>query len=309
MRFGVQHAVGDPNWVPEVLAPDAVRKFVQAAEAVGFDAIGFTDHPAPSANWVERDGEGVADLIAGLAFSAAITDRIRLLTWLLIPPYHNPFHAAYQIATLDALSGGRVTLGLGTGYLRSELFATGADPSTRLQEFDERLAVMLAAWTGATVSANGNGYSARGVKVLPPIVQQPHPPIWIHGNSPWGTRRAARDAQGWIAMLGQGPIFDTIRTVPIPDVDALRVRIDDLRVSIEQAGRQPEDVEIVVTGNWPYLDVRKGWNTDAYLAEVAELEGLGADWIVVTICGDDASAAEETVQSFGADVVGPASAS
>jgi probable F420-dependent oxidoreductase len=304
MRFGVQHAIGDPNWVPAILAPDAVRKFARAAETSGYDAIGFTDHPSPSANWVDRGGEGVADPISGLGFCAGITDRIRLLTWLLIPPYHNPFHAAHQIATLDALSAGRVTLGLGTGYLKSELFAAGSDPSTRLREFDEKLAVMRQAWSGATVSATGSGYSGRGVKVLPPIVQQPHPPIWIHGNSPWGTRHAARDAQGWIAMLGQGEIFDTIRTVPIPDVEALKPRLDDLRSAIDAAGRQPNDVEIVVTGNWGYLDVRKGWDTDACLAEVAELEALGADWIVVTICGDDAGAAEETVLRFGADVVG-----
>jgi probable F420-dependent oxidoreductase len=192
MRFGVQHAVGDPNWVPGILEPAAVRRFVVAAEEAGFEAIGFTDHPAPSANWIERDGEGVADPIAALGFCAGITDRIRLLTWLLILPYHNPFHAAYQIATLDALSGGRVTLGLGTGYLRSELYAAGADPSKRLAEFDARLAVMRAAWTGAAVDASGLGYSAKGVKVLPPLVQRPHPPIWIHGNLGHPACRARR---------------------------------------------------------------------------------------------------------------------
>jgi probable F420-dependent oxidoreductase len=303
MRFGVQHAVGDPRWVPAILTPHAVRGFARAAEESGFDAIGFTDHPSPSANWIERDGEGVADPISALGFCAGITDRIRLLTWLLIPAYHNPFHAAYQLATLDALSGGRVTLGLGTGYLRSELFAAGADPSTRLAEFDARLAIMLDAWTGATLTAAGNGYSARNVKVLPPIVQRPHPPIWIHGNSPWGMRRAARSAQGWIAMLGSGPLLETIRTVPIPDVAALEVRIGELRQELERAGRAPDDVEIVVTGNWPYLDVRQGWNADGYLDDVAALQALGADWIVVTTIGDDAVAAEDTVLRFGAEVV------
>jgi len=307
MRFGVQHAIGDPGWVPAILEPSAVRRFVQAAESSGFDAIGFTDHPSPSANWIERDGEGVADPIASLGFCAGITDRIRLLTWLLIPPYHNPLHAAYQIATLDRLSGGRVTLGLGTGYLRSELYAAGTDPSTRLAEFDARLQVMREAWAGETINASGNGYSARGVKVLPPIVQSPHPPIWIHGNSPWGMRRAARDAQGWIAMIGSGPLLDTIRTVPIPDFELLKVRIEELRIEIERAGREPADVEIIVAGFWPYLDVRNGWEKDAYLAEVAELETLGADWIIVTTCGDDAGAAEETVLKFGAEIVASAS--
>ena len=106
-------------------------------------------------------------------------------------------------------------------------------------------------------------------------------------------------------MLGSGTLLDTIRTVPIADVETLKVRIRELRSEIERAGRSIEDVEIVVTGNWSYLDVRKRWNTDAYLAEVAALESLGADWIVVTICGDDVGAAEETVRAFGADIVGP----
>jgi probable F420-dependent oxidoreductase len=305
MRFGVQHAVGDPKWVPAILEPAAVRRFVHAAEDTGFDAIGFTDHPAPSANWIERDGEGVADPISALGFCAGITDRIRLLTWLLIPPYHNPFHAAHQIATLDALSGGRVTLGLGTGYLRSEFHAMGADPLARLTEFDERLDLMLEAWAGQTLTASGSGYSARAVRVLPPIVQRPHPPIWIHGNSPWGLRRAARYGHGWIAMLGSGQIFDTIRTVPIPDHEALKVRIDELRIEVERAGRSTAAVEIIATGNWSYLDIRRGWDTDAFLGDVAALDSLGVDWIVVTICGDDVGAAEETVQRFGTDIVWP----
>lgn len=306
MRFGVQHAIGDPHWVPAILEPDAVRRFVLAAEHAGFDAIGFTDHPSPSTNWIDRGGEGVADLISALGFCAGITDRIRLLTWLLIPAYHNPFHAAHQIATLDQLSAGRVTLGLGTGYLRSELHAAGVDPAARLAEFDERLRLMREAWSGAAIAAAGPGYSARGVKVLPPIVQRPHPPLWIHGNSPWGTRWAARHGQGWIAMLGSGPLLDTIRTVPIPDIQSLRVRIADLRTEIERAGRSPEEVEIVVTGNWQYLDARKGWDTGSYLEQVTELESLGADWIVVTTCGDDPAVAEETVQRFGAEIVAAA---
>jgi alkanesulfonate monooxygenase SsuD/methylene tetrahydromethanopterin reductase-like flavin-dependent oxidoreductase (luciferase family) len=73
VKFGIQHAVGDPAWTPAILAPEAVTRFERAAEAVGFDALGFTDHPAPSAAWVDSGGEGVADPIAGLSFCAAVT--------------------------------------------------------------------------------------------------------------------------------------------------------------------------------------------------------------------------------------------
>ena len=126
VKFGIQHSVGDPAWTPAILAPAAVSSWVRTAEDVGFDAIGFTDHPAPSAAWVDSGGEGVADLFAGLAFCAALTSRVRLLTFVLVAPYRNPFLAAHQLATLDALSGGRLTVGLGTGYLFGEFKTMGA---------------------------------------------------------------------------------------------------------------------------------------------------------------------------------------
>ena len=71
MKFAVQHGIGDSRWVPEIISPREVRRFAETAERVGFDAIGFTDHPAPSARWVESGGEGVADLFTSLGFCAA----------------------------------------------------------------------------------------------------------------------------------------------------------------------------------------------------------------------------------------------
>lgn len=183
------------SWPPGILAPDAVRRFAHATEAVGWDALGFTDHPAPSVGWIGSGGEGVADPFSSLGFCAALTDQIRLLTWVLVPAYRNPLLGAHQIATLAALSGGRVTLGVGTGYLRSEMRALGLDPNDRRGGFDQAMSVMREAWAGGAVTAEGPGWSARNVRVLPPVVQQPHPPVWVHGNSPWGLERAARWAQ------------------------------------------------------------------------------------------------------------------
>ena len=142
MKFGVQHAVGDPAWVPQILAPSAVARFARATEESGFDAIGFTDHPSPSMKWVRAGGEGSADPFSALGFCAALTETIRLLTWVLVLPYRNPLLVAHQVATLDALSAGRVTLGVGTGYLRAESYAMGADPGDRLRAFDDALDVM-----------------------------------------------------------------------------------------------------------------------------------------------------------------------
>jgi probable F420-dependent oxidoreductase len=305
MRFGIQHAIGDPAWTPGILAPDAVIRFARAAEAGGFDAIGFTDHPAPSATWVDSGGEGVADPISGLSFCAAVTTRVRLLTFVLVPAYRNPFLAAHQLATLDALSAGRVTVGLGTGYLFGEFRALGADPGARLHAFDERVSLMRQAWAGEDISVDTGDLVAKGTRVLPPVVQKPHPPLWIHGNSRFGVERAGRYGDGWLGMMtgDNDRLVRTTRTMPLRDVDALARRIDDVRQAASDARRDPADVEIIVAGPWPMLDVRQRRPAELYLSEVAELEKLGVDWAISLCCGDDVGAAQETVERFAEEVV------
>jgi probable F420-dependent oxidoreductase len=307
MRFAVQHAVGDPAWTPAILAPGAVTAFAKAAEAGGFDAIGFTDHPAPSAAWIDASGEGVADPFSALGFCAAVTSSIRLLTFVLIPSYRNPFLAAHQLATLDALSGGRLTVGLGTGYLFSEFRAVGADPASRRTEFDRAVEMMRTAWAGNEISAETPAFVARRTRVLPPVVQRPHPPLWIHGNSPFGVERAAQYAQGWLGMMthDNDVLVRTTRTTPLRDLDELARRIDDVRKATVAAGRDPDAVDIVLAGAWPMLNVRTGRPADAYLEEVESLEALGVAWTVSLCCGDDPGAAQETIERFGEEVIGP----
>ena len=154
MRIVVQHAVGDPAWDPSVLAPPFVADFARLAEKHGYAGIAFTDHPAPTLRWTAAGGEGSADPLVSLAYCAAVTSSIELMTFVLALPYHNPFRLAHQAATLDALSGGRLTLGLGTGYLRGEMRAMGADPAARLEAFDAVLETMLTAWSADSVSGS-----------------------------------------------------------------------------------------------------------------------------------------------------------
>ena len=128
--------------------------FARLAEKHGYAGIAFTDHPAPTVRWTAAGGEGSADPLVSLAYCAAVTSSIELMTFVLALPYHNPFRLAHQAATLDALSGGRLTLGLGTGYLRGEMRAMGADPAARLESFDAVLETMLTAWSADSVSGS-----------------------------------------------------------------------------------------------------------------------------------------------------------
>jgi probable F420-dependent oxidoreductase len=303
MRIIVQHAVADPAWHPSVLSPPHVADFARLAERHGYAGIAFTDHPAPSARWTAAGGEGSADPLVSLAYCAAVTSSIELMTFVLTLPYHNPFRLAHQAATLDALSGGRLTLGLGTGYLRGEMRAMGTDPGARLATFDAVLETMLAAWTGETVSGSFAGWSAREVHVQPRPVQQPHPPLWFHGNSAFGRARAARHGGGWLGILTTPPLATTIRTTHLPDLAAVAAAVTDLRRRLDAAGKDPGSVAVGLGGLWPMLDIRRGWDTDAVLQAVQAAAEAGVGTVFTTVCGDDPSAAAETMTAFGEQVV------
>ena len=328
MRIVVQHAVGDPAWDPSVLAPPFVADFARLAEKHGYAGIAFTDHPAPTLRWTAAGGEGSADPLVSLAYCAAVTSSIELMTFVLALPYHNPFRLAHQAATLDALSGGRLTLGLGTGYLRGEMRAMGADPAARLEAFDAVLETMLTAWSadsvsgsfpapapppapGAAAAADAapasltfSGWSAREVHVQPRPVQQPHPPLWFHGNSAFGRARAARHGGGWLGVLTTPQLAATMRTAHLPDLAAAAAAVADLRRRCVEAGRDPGSVQVGLGGLWPMLDIRRGWDAGAITEAAQAAAGIGVGTLFTTICGDDAGAASETLEAFGEQVVG-----
>jgi probable F420-dependent oxidoreductase len=211
MKFIVEYpVVSTPGagW----LEPASITRFARAVGEAGLDGIGFTDHPAPSLKWLNGGGHETFDPFVALGFCAAVTTRIRLLTWLSVVPYRNPFLAAKSMTTVDLVSGGRATFALGSGYLRSEFAALGVDFAERNDLFEESVRVMKATWTGSGVSTEGRHFEAIGQVGRPRPVQRPHPPLWIGGNSAVARDRVARLAQGWAPMRGPKMLARTART-------------------------------------------------------------------------------------------------
>src|SRR3954470_22729616 len=163
---------------PEFMSRDGVIRVAQAAEAAGFDGIGFTDHPAPSYKWLNAGGHDALDPFVALAVVAAATERMRLIPNIVVLPYRNPFLVAKAAASLDALSGGRFVLSVATGYLRSEYRALGVDFENRNGLFDEALAVLRGVWSEDEFAFEGSGYTAGGVTANPKPARVP---IWIGG--------------------------------------------------------------------------------------------------------------------------------
>jgi len=182
MQFTVEHPVGRANCDPALYGPTGLPALAQAAERAGFAAIGFTEHPAPSLKWLRGGGHATLDPIAALSFVAACTSTLIVMPYLLVLPYRSPLLAAKSIVSLDVLSGGRLVVAAGGGYLRSEFSALGVDFDERGALFDEALDVLRGVCADEEFHYVGRHFSARGVTLTPGPVQRPHPPIWIGGN-------------------------------------------------------------------------------------------------------------------------------
>src|SRR5262245_25927186 len=207
-----------------------------ALEAAGFDAGYMTEHPFPPDAWLRAGGHHALDPFVALAVAAAATRRLRLHTNILVLPYRNPFLLAKAAASLDVVSGGRLILAVGAGYLEGEFGALGADFEHRNEVTDDALVALKQAWSGAAVKRDGPGYQAAGNLMLPPPLQQPHPPIWIGGNSRAAARRAAQHAQGWSPFPVSAAFGRHTRTAPLETIEQLAARIRELREHASRLG-------------------------------------------------------------------------
>jgi probable F420-dependent oxidoreductase len=192
MDFGV--------WIPNcrhLATPDIIRSTAVRAEQLGYDSVWVSDHVVvPYAN-VVNFGESVFDPLVTLAVVAGATSRVRLGTTVLIVPYRNAVVTAKMVASLDALSGGRVVLGVGAGWVAAESAMLGVPFSERGAMTDEYLRAMQELWTSRAPSFEGKYTAFSGLVFEPKPVQKPHPPIWIGGHSRAALRRTAEFGAAW----------------------------------------------------------------------------------------------------------------
>jgi len=270
-----------------------VGEVAALAEAAGFDGISFTEHPAPGANWLTHGGHQTLDPFIALAFAAAATERLRLLTYLSVVPYRNPLLLAKSAASLDRLSNGRFTLGIGTGYHKTEFFALGVDFDERNALFDEALEVLPRAWSGEPFDAEGLHFTAKGVIQRPRPAQNPIP-IWIGGNSKLSRRRAAR-VQGWMPMGIPEEVARTTRSPHIGSVAQLGDMIAEVKdFAGDRAGELDFSMSYMGDGmEQPDKDVER------HREAIGELEAVGVTWVNVGSGPMAPAALVEWVQAFG----------
>jgi probable F420-dependent oxidoreductase len=280
----------------DMLDAGGLTEVAVAAERAGFDGFSLTEHPVPSARWLQAGGHQSLDPFVALGFVAASTERLQLLTHLAVAPYRNPFLLAKTAATVDKLSGGRFILGLGAGYQKSEFFALGVDFEERNDLFDEILEALPLHWSGQPFSFRGRHFDARDVIAWPPPVRNPIP-IWIGGNSPRARRRVSRQAQGWMPMIGPPELSRTARTTAISSLGQLAELIREVRADAEAAGRtDPLDFQ------YSYQDpglANPAAEPDRHREALAEIEKAGATCVIVSSRSESVAATLEFLQAFG----------
>ena len=198
-----------PNHGPTA-RPDPLAEIARRGDSLGFQCMVVGDHilvpqqidsPYPytvGGEFPPAESEEYFEQLTLLTFLAGITQNIRLVPSVMIVPYRNPLLAAKVLATLDVLSKGRLTLGIGVGWMEEEFLALEAPPfAERGAVTNEYLQAFKELWTSDNPTFEGKYYRFSNISFLPKPVQKPHPPIWVGGQSRRAMRRAAELADGW----------------------------------------------------------------------------------------------------------------
>ena len=267
MKFGLRYCN-----VGRFVDPANAVELLQAAEEAGFESAWTVEHTvvplgyasqypySPTGRMGPRDDMPIPDPLIWMAYMAAATSRIRLATGILILPQHNPVITAKQVASLDGMSGGRIILGIGVGWLKEEFDTIGAPFAERGARTDEYIGVMRALWSMEKPSFHGEFFDFENAYCLP---QPPagRVPIVVGGHSKAAARRAGRLGDGFFP--------------------ARETRVDLIAVARETAeahGRDPGEVEITasVPADLAELDALAALGVARVLIPVSPFPGMGA---------------------------------
>lgn len=251
MEFGF----GLPTRGP-MATPDNLAVLARKADELGFGFISVSDHVvipnriastypySESGEFTGGDAGECLEQLITLTFLAANSANVRLLTSVMVLPHRPPVLTAKMLSTIDVLSKGRLLLGCGIGWMREEFEALGAPP------FDERgvvgsdyIRIFKELWTSDNPTYNDTYASFSDITFTPKPVQNPHPPIWVGGESPPALRRAATLGDKWFPICSN-PRF------PVSTVQEYASYAERVRQYAQESGRDPNEIGFAFNANW-----------------------------------------------------------
>ena len=298
----------------------AYKAVAQAAEKAGFDFMSVNDHvivpakldspyPYTAGGAWSASGHGHCfDVITTLSFLAGVTERLRLLTSVMVVPHRNPILTAKMLATLDVLSEGRLILGVGAGWMKEEFRLLGAPFDDRGRATDEYIEAFIALWTQDKPTYSGAHVNFSDVIFAPRPVQTPYPPIWVGGESAAALKRTAKLGNAWYPGNNN-------QKKPMDTPARLAAGIGELRRAVDKTGRAPESVGIsLIVQNpfqWTAEKVQDGsarrlftGSSDDMKQDAEALADVGVGHVALRLDGSSIAEAVERIERFGSEVIG-----
>jgi probable F420-dependent oxidoreductase len=299
--------------------PGGIETLVRRAEELGFAHLSVSDHVvvprsiqsrypySESGEWPGAASGACLEQFTLLSWLAAISSKARLITAVAVIPYRGAVHTAKIAATIDVLSQGRMVLGAGAGWLKEEFEALNAPPfEERGRVTDEWLQAFKILWTEDDARFAGRHVRFANISFLPKPVQQPHPPIWVGGESPPALRRTVRYGDAWFP-IGNNPRH------PLDTVARFKAGVEMLHQVAEQNGRDPKTIGLAFYAGWfdeakPAARLEGGerhimTGSPAEIAEdIAALGELGVTDFVLNFQRDTLEQSLASMQHFVAEI-------
>lgn len=291
-----------------------ISHLVLTGEKLGFTTVTVSDHIVvptkidsiypynESGEFEGRVSGACLEQLTTVSAIAAITSKLRILTSVIVLPHRNPVLTAKILATIDVLSGGRLTVGCGTGWMKEEFEAIGAPTFEKRGDVsNEYIEIFRELWTNDHPNYNGNYFEFHDISFLPKPVQDPHPPIWIGGESAPALRRAASIGDCWYP-IGSNPRF------PLDTPALLEKRLKRLHGFAEEIRRDPATIDLAFSVNWMDLTneiksndgSRKTFtgNHEQIASDIVHLKTLGIHYISLNFPGTTTDEIIEGMDSF-----------
>ncbi len=309
MRYGFYLPTRGPT-----ATRDGILALAREGERLGLNSAMVADHivfPVESRSTYPYTLDGkhpsvgdALDAFSILGVAAGATERLRLVTSVLVLPYRNPVLTAKMAASLDVLSAGRLILGVGAGWLKEEFEALNSPAfEARGMVTDEWIAILKQLWTQSPASFDGRFYRYSDIRCEPFPMQKPHPPIWVGGHSRAALRRTARHGDGWHPV-------GAVAASPLPP-EEMRAHLETLKRLTEAEGRDFSALTISYKAALydagllsPDGSRRLFSGRPAEIADdIRTFAALGVDELIFDFRGQSIAESIERLQRFAAEVV------
>ena len=310
LHFGSRGIAGEP---------DTLKAIAQKAEALGYEHFGMSDHVivatevksaypySTTGRFFSQDSGISLEQVTALGFVAAATSKIRLLTSVLVLPHRHPVLAAKMLSTVDVLSKGRLTAGVGVGWMSEEILLLGGPPfAERAMASDEYIQAFRELWTSQTPKQSGSYTNFQKLLFAPKTAQKPHAPIWVGGETKAARRRAGQLGDGWYPVANNPQL-------PLDAPDLYGEALAHVYSAAENVGKNANSITGALLAIYCSIgseqEGRDGGrqtftgSAQAIIDDIAQFEEQGLEHFLIGGDGSDLEGTNDRLEQFAAEIM------